>query len=139
MLSDAERLARDRVMRRIDGGCAFDGQAASAPQMGRFETDLLACSDTRAALADPSGQWIDAVDDREGLNSITLDVDRSLSPARSAREGTAWSGHFGCNCDHPLFILNPFGQVVLRFLFERAPAGSFGVRRFSANGWGRGG
>ena len=38
-VNDADRLARDPVMRQVVGGRAVDAQAASASQMGRFETE----------------------------------------------------------------------------------------------------
>ena len=66
-VNDAHRLELDPVMRQIVGGRAVDAQAASASQMGRFETDVLALRDNRAALADVSGQWIDALHDCKGL------------------------------------------------------------------------
>ena len=110
-VNDAARLARDPVMRQIIGGRAVDGQAASSSQMGRFETEVLATAANRDALADMPGQWIDAVHDRQGLNYITLDMDSSVSPTHGAQEGTAWNGHFGCNCYHPLFIFNQFGHL----------------------------
>jgi hypothetical protein len=37
-VNDADRLALDPVMRQVVGGRAVDAQAASASQMGRFET-----------------------------------------------------------------------------------------------------
>ncbi len=110
-VNDAARLARDPVMRQIIGGRAVDGQAASSSQMGRFETEVLATAANRDALADMPGQWIDAVHDRQGLNYITLDMDSSVSPTHGAQEGTAWNGHFGCNCYHPLFIFNQLGHL----------------------------
>ena len=39
----ADRLGRDPAMRWIVGGKAIERQAASTSQMGRFETELLAC------------------------------------------------------------------------------------------------
>ena len=57
-VNDAERLARDPVMRQIIGGRAVDAQAASSSQMGRFETEVLATAHNRDALADMPGQWI---------------------------------------------------------------------------------
>ena len=63
-VNDAERLACDPVMRQIIGGRAVDAQAASSSQMGRFETEMLAITHNRNALADMPGQWIDAVHDR---------------------------------------------------------------------------
>ena len=79
--------------------------------MSRFETEVLATAANRDALADMPGQWIDAVYDRQGLTYITLDMDSSVSPTHGAQEGTAWNGHFGCNCYHPLFIFNQFGHL----------------------------
>ena len=126
-VNDAERLALDPVMRQIVGGRAVDEQAASASQMGRFETEVLAVNDNRAALSDLSGQWIDAVHDRKGLKYITLDMDSSVSPTHGAQEGTAWNGHFGCMCYHPLFIFNQFGHL------ERSVLRHGNVH--SADGW----
>ena len=41
-MNDADRLALDPVMRQVVGGRAVDARAASASQMGRFETEVLA-------------------------------------------------------------------------------------------------
>ena len=110
-VNDAARLSREPVMRQIIGGRAVEGQAASCSQMGRFETEMLATAANRDDLADMPGQWIDAVHDAQGLDYITLDMDSSVSPTHGAQEGTAWNGHFGCNCYHPLFIFNQFGHL----------------------------
>lgn len=66
--------------------------------MGRFETEVLTTPDNLAALAD-----------------------MSVWSARSARphgdqEGTAWNGHFGCTCYHPLFLFNQHGHLERRKL-----------------------
>jgi hypothetical protein len=45
-VNDADRLALDPVMRQVAGGRAVDAQAASASQMGRFETETLALPGT---------------------------------------------------------------------------------------------
>jgi hypothetical protein len=110
-VNDADRLALDPVMRQIVGGRAVDAQAASATQMGRFETETLALPENRAALADLNGQWIDRFHDRSGLKYITLDMDSSVSPTHGDQEGTAWNGHFDCTCYHPLFVFNQFGML----------------------------
>jgi hypothetical protein len=60
-VNDAERLRHDPAMRWIVGGKAASGCAASASQMGRFETHWLATEKNLSALADLSGQWIDRV------------------------------------------------------------------------------
>ena len=110
-VNDADRLALDPVMRQVVGGRAVDTKAASASQMGRFETEVLAATDNRAALADLSGQWIDRVHERKPPKWITLDMDSSVSPTHGAQQGTAWNGHFGCMCYHPLFVFNQFGHL----------------------------
>ena len=109
-VNDANRLACDPVMRQVVGGRAVDAQAASASQMGRFETETLALAGNRAALADLNGQWIDRFHDRNGLKYIVLDMDSSVSPTHGDQEGSAWNGHFDCSCYHPNFLFNQFGD-----------------------------
>jgi hypothetical protein len=79
-------------------------RAASASQMGRFETERLAQPDNLAALADLPGQWIDAVHRRRSPRIVVLDMDSSESPTYGEQEGSAYNGHFGCTCYHPLFV-----------------------------------
>ncbi len=47
---------------------------------------------------------------------ITPDIDGSVGPPHGAQEGTAWNGHFGCMCRHPLFVINRFGRLERRSL-----------------------
>ncbi len=110
-VNDADRLSLDPVMRWIVGGKAVERQAASTSQMGRFETEVLATEGNLAALADLSGQWIDGVHDRQPPTKIILDMDSSVSPTHGDQEGTAYNGHFGCTCYHPLFLFNQFGDL----------------------------
>jgi hypothetical protein len=56
-----ERLCRDPAMRWVVGDRAITGCAASASQMGRFETKWLSRPENLVALADLPGQWIDKV------------------------------------------------------------------------------
>ena len=126
-VNDADRLALDPVMRQVVGGRAVDTQAASASQMGRFETETLALPENRAALADLNGTWIDRFHDRNGLKYIVLDMDSSVSPTHGDQEGTAWNGHFDCTCYHPNFLFNQFGML------ERCALRNGNVH--SADGW----
>ena len=79
--------------------------------MGRFETELLASEENFAALTELSGVWIDRVHDRRTPKTIILDMDSSVSPTHGDQEGTAYNGHFGCSCYHPLFLFNQFGDL----------------------------
>lgn len=110
-VNDADRLGRDPAMRWIVGGRAVARAAASTSQMGRFETEFLATDENLAALADLSGQWIDRVHERRPPKTIVLDMDSSVSPTHGDQEGTAYNGHFGCTCYHPLFVFNQFSDL----------------------------
>src|SRR5258708_28925721 len=63
-VNDAERLCRDPAMRWVVGGRAPMGRAASASQMGRFETEGLTRTANCAARADLPGRGLDAVHQR---------------------------------------------------------------------------
>jgi hypothetical protein len=95
--------------------------------MGRFETDWLANDENLVALTDLGGRWIDRVHGRRPLNGIVLDMDSSVSETYGDQEGTAYNGHFACNCYHPLFVFNQFGDL------ERCALRSGDVH--SAHGW----
>src|ERR671939_996961 len=110
-VNDADRLALDPAMRWIVGGRAVMQNAASTSQMGRFETEVLTLDTNLSALTDLSGRWIDAVHARRPAKMIVLDMDSSESPTYGAQEGSAYNGHFGCACYHPLFVFNQFGDL----------------------------
>ena len=80
-----------------------------------------------SALADLNGQWIDRFHDCNGLKYIVLDMDSSVSPTYGDQEGSAWNGHFDCNCYHPNFLFNLFGML------ERCALRNGNVH--SADGW----
>ena len=110
-VNDAERLCRDPAMRWVVGDRAITSSAASASQMGRFETKWLSRPENLAALIDLPGRWIDRVRRRRSSKTIILDMDSSESPTYGEQEGSAYNGHFACMCYHPLFIFNQFGDV----------------------------
>ena len=93
-VNDAERLARDPVMRAIVGREGMDRPAASTSQMGRFETEWLASEANLAALTDLSGVWIDRVHGRRRPDGIySTGIARRVRPMgnRRARPGTGTS------------------------------------------------
>ncbi len=110
-VNDAERLSRDPAMRAIVDRKGLDRGAASSSQMGRFETEWLATGENLAALTNLSGVWIDRVHGCRPPKMIILDMDSSVSPTHGEQEGTAYNGHFGCTCYHPLFLFNQFGDL----------------------------
>src|SRR3954454_21552534 len=110
-LNDAERLRFDPTMRTVVGGRARDHTAASTSEIGRFETETLT---TRANLNRPmdlSGRWIDHAHRHRKLTKLVLDMDSSVSETHGQQQGSAYNGHFGCTCYHPLFVFNQFGDL----------------------------
>jgi hypothetical protein len=126
-VNDAERLRHDPAMRWIVGGKGASGCAASASQMGRFETRWLTSEKNLSALADLSGQWIDKVHARRPPRGVVLDMDSSVSPTHGEQEMSIWNGHYECTCYHPLFVFNQFGDL------ERCALRAGNVH--SADGW----
>jgi len=109
--NDAERLCVDPAMRYVVGGRAKGRRAAPTSQMSRFETEVLARPESTEGLADLSGKWIDRVMRRKRTHEIILDMDSSVSETYGAQEGSAYNGHLGCTCYHPLFCFNQFGDL----------------------------
>jgi hypothetical protein len=126
-VNDADRLAHDPVMRAVVDRRGLDRVAASTSQMGRFETAWLTSEANLEVLADLSGAWTDRVHARRPQTTIVLDVDSSVSETHGAQEGSAYNGHFGCTCYHPLFVFNQFGDL------ERCALRPGSVH--SADGW----
>src|SRR6266852_2373264 len=126
-VNDAERLCHDPAMRWVVGDKAITGSAASASQMGRFETQWLTRPENLAALTDLPGRWIDNVHKRRQPRVIVLDMDSSESETYGDQEGSAYNGHFGCTCYHPLFVFNQLGDL------ERCTLRPGNVH--SADGW----
>ena len=104
----------DPVMRFIVGGRAVTAQAASTSQMGRFETEVMTQPDNLGTLVLLSGRWIDRIAERRPMTAVMLDMDSSVSPTFGDQEGSAYNGHFGCTCYHPLFVFNQFGDLERR-------------------------
>ncbi len=109
--NDAERLRVDPVIRHVVGRKAKDHPAASTSQMGRFETQILATEENRAALTDLNEQWVVRACARTRMDRLVLDMDSSVSPTHGQQEGSAYNGHFGQTCYHPLFCFNQYGDL----------------------------
>jgi hypothetical protein len=110
-LNDAERLRVDPVMRCVVGGRATSREAASTSEMGRFETGMLTQEENLKALTELSGRWIDRTNGRTEQKKVIFDLDSSESPVYGEQEGSAYNGYFGCDCYHPLFCFNQFGDL----------------------------
>jgi len=112
-VNDAGRLSVDPAMRHVVGGRAAlaDKRAASASEVGRFETEIIKANSNLTALIDLSGEWIDKVHQRKPPKQLILDLDSSVSKTYGRPAGTVYNEHFECNYYHPLFLFNQFGEL----------------------------
>src|SRR3954464_763848 len=110
-LNDAQRLRVDPAMRTVVGGRARDHTAASTSEIGRFETETLTTRENLSRLMDLSGQWIDRAHRHRKFTRFDLDMDSSVSETYGQQQGSAFNGHFGCTCYHPLFVFIQFGDL----------------------------
>ena len=112
-VNDAERLSVDPAMRHVVGGRAAltNKHAASASEVGRFETEIINASSNLKKRMDLSGEWIDKVKQRKPPKQLILDLDSSVSETYGEQEGTAYNGNFECTCYHPLFLFNQCGDL----------------------------
>jgi|SRR5208283_4429968 len=108
-VNDAERLSVDPVMRSVTGK-KVERNAASSNTVGRFETAMLTRAENLDCFGDLNGEWVERAMGKTPHKRIILDLDSSESPVHGEQEGSAYNGHFGRVCYHPLFCFNQFGD-----------------------------
>ncbi len=94
-----------------DARTGKDGRHALVGLLRQSVFGRLTRPENLAALADLSGRWIDRVHRWRPPKLMVLDIDASESPIYGEQEGSAYSGHFGGMCYHPLFLFNQFGDL----------------------------
>ncbi len=109
-VNDATRMSKDPVMRAITEKRNAKKNAASTNTMGRFETEVLTLRENLKALSEINGRWVQRAISKTSYRRIILDMDSSVSPVHGDQQGSAYNGHFGCSCFHPLFCFNQFGD-----------------------------
>ena len=103
-------MSKDPVMRAIAEKKNVKKNAASTNTMGRFETEVLTLRENLKALSEINGRWVQRAINKTSYRRIILDMDSSESPVHGDQQGSAYNGHFGCTCFHPLFCFNQFGD-----------------------------
>jgi hypothetical protein len=106
-VNDAQRLSVDPVMRAIAGK---KKNAASINAIGRFETKVLTLKEDLDSLSKINGSWIQKAMEKTPHHRVILDMNNSESPVHGEQGDSAYNGHFGCNCYHPLFCFNQYGD-----------------------------
>ncbi len=113
-VNDAQRLSVDPVMREVT---EKKKNAASANTVGRLEIEILPLNKNPEGLSEINGRWVTKAMEKTPHHRVILDMDSSESPVHGEQEGSAYNGHFKCNCYHPLFCFNQYADcegVLLR-------------------------
>src|SRR5262249_17029002 len=110
-LYDAQRLRIDPAMRTVVGGRAKDHAAASASEIGRFETETLTTRENLNRLMELSGQWIARAHHNPKLTPIALHMDSPSPQPHHQQQASAYNGLFGCTRYQPLFVFNQLGDL----------------------------
>ena len=97
-------------MRRITGKKIDKKNAASANTMGRFETRMLSVKDNSKPFRKSMANGWNEHWRRPLIDESFWIMDSSASPVHGEQEDSAYNGHFGCTCYHPLFCFNQFGD-----------------------------
>ena len=84
--------------------------AASINTVGRFETEILTLKENIDSLSEVNGSWVHKAMEKTPHHRIILEIDSSESPVHGEQQGSAYNGHFKCNCYHPLFCFNQYGD-----------------------------
>jgi hypothetical protein len=105
--NDAERLAEDPTFRMLALRERRETSVALTSALHWFETDVLADERNYQGLTRLNTELAQYRTPRSPRRRVILDIDSSESPVHGAQEQSAYSGHFGSVCDHPLFV---FGQ-----------------------------
>jgi hypothetical protein len=110
--NDAEGLRKDPGMRAILGERALEKSGAGETTVGRFEKEILLEGNNLSKMDEIIMEWIQKIDSIRGINKIVLDMDSSESPVYGEQEESAYNGHFGLKCYHPLFVFNQYGDCL---------------------------
>jgi len=110
--NDAEGLRKDPGMRAVIGERALEKAGAGETTVGRFEKEILLEGNNPGKLDGIIMKWIEKIDSIRGIKKIVLDMDSSESPVYGEQEESAYNGHFGLKCYHPLFVFNQYGDCL---------------------------
>jgi hypothetical protein len=108
--NDAERLAEDPTFRMLASRERREASVALTSTLHWFETEVLAEEQNYQGLARLNTELVQR--EATGTRRVTLDIDSSESPVHGAQEQSAYNGHFGSVCYHPLFVFNQDGDCL---------------------------
>ena len=111
-LNDAERLSMDPTFRLIGSQKIWERGAALTSTLHGFETRVLASDENLIGLMAVNRDLVAQADVSDNAERVILDMDSTESPVHGQQEDSAYNGHFGSVCYHPLLLFNSSGDCL---------------------------
>lgn len=111
-VNDAERLSQDPTFRLIGSEKIWERGAALTSRLQSFETELLTQEENLAGLAAINRELIGRAETIDAPKRVVLDMDSTEIPVYGRQENSAYNGHFGSTCYHPLLLFNREGDCL---------------------------
>ncbi len=111
-LNDAVRVSADPTFRLLGSKKNWDRGAALTSRRNGFETEMLARKENLIGLMAVNCELVAQAEEQDESERIVLDMDSTESPVHGEQEGSAYNGHFGSTCYHPLLLFNQHGDCL---------------------------
>ena len=76
-----------------------------------FETRVLASDQNSIGLMAVNRDLVAQADVSDNAERVVLDMDSTESPVHGQQEDSAYNGHFGSVCYHPLLLFNKLWRL----------------------------
>jgi Transposase DDE domain group 1/Protein kinase domain len=111
-VNDAARVSQDPTFRLIGSEKIWDRGAAQTSRLQWFETEVLAEPENLAGLSVVNRELIAKAEAIDSPQRVVLDIDSTEIPVYGQQENSAYNGHFGSTCYHPLLLFNREGDCL---------------------------
>ncbi len=98
-------------MRLVCSEKIWERGAALTSRLQSFETEVLGQGENLAGLAAINRELIAKAESLNSPQRVVLDMDSTEIPAYGQQENSAYNGHFGSTCYHPLLLFNRSGTA----------------------------
>ena len=105
-VNDGARLSRDPTFRLIGSRKIWERGAALTSRLQSFDTEVLTQEENLAGLAELNRELVARAEAIDSPRRIVLDMDSTEVAVYGQQEQSAYNGHFGSSCYHPLLLLN---------------------------------
>lgn len=106
---DADMLKKDPLLCKVTDR---EEEVSSQPTMSRLEEEMLAGEENFKVLEEGNLEWAIKYYKIKGIKRVDLHIDSSEDEVHGKQEGSAYNGHFGEVCYHPIFLIDNYGGIL---------------------------